>query len=190
MRSTFLLIGAALLTGCASTPRHDPTSPVVMDPLVEAQQALASGNLRQAETLLGSAPAELGAGDTRSQVRVLLLSELALQHGDDAEAVRIAEMVRTVNPDDPRAAELLGKVALGQGRFNDAAPLFESARIFYTLDDDSQRASDLLQLANGLAAYGEGRVSEARRNWSRIQDPALRAQFEQAYASVVDAASE
>ena len=97
--------------------------------------------------------------------------------------------MRTVNPDSPRAAELLGKLTLGHGRFKCAAPMFESARIFYTLDDDRQRAADLLQLTNGLVAYSEGDVSEARRNWIRIQDPALRAQFEQAYASVVDAES-
>ena len=177
-----------MLAGCASTPKHDPT-PVVVNPLIEAQQALASGDLRQAESYLGSAPARLEDGDIRSRVRVLLLAELALRRGEDANAARLAEMVRSVNADDPQAAELLGKVAISQGRFTDAAQMFESARALYTLDDDRQRASDLLWLTHGLAAYGEGNVSEARRNWGRIQSPALRAQFERAYASVVEAES-
>lgn len=186
--SVFVLGLATLLTGCASAPRQSLT-PVVVDPIIEAQQALANGNLQQADTILGSAPTRLEDRDPQERTRVLLLAELALRRDEGVEAMRLAELVRSVDPDHPQAAEILGKVDLIQGRFTDAAHMFESAGIFYTLDNDRQRASDLLRLANGLAAYSEGDVAQARASWNSVQSPALRAQFEHAYSSVVGAQS-
>ncbi len=179
-----ILIGSALLAGCASVPTNTGTT-LSVDPLIEAKNAIVTGDLKRAEGALRPAPSSVGATDARSQARALLLAELALRRGNDAEARRFAAMVHEVAPNDHNASEILGKIALRGGRFGEARQLFESARVFATRNSDCVRACDLLHITAGLAAYAAGNITEARAEWAQVRNTTMRGSFGRAYASVV-----
>jgi hypothetical protein len=77
---------------------------------------------------------------------------------------------------DSRAAEVLGKFALTEGRFGAAERHFEDAGEAALEDGFAQRRrlDDLLHLVRGFRAYERGALDDAQQFWAAIADPAMR----------------
>lgn len=61
-----------------------------------------------------------------------------------------------------------------QGDFAQASRDFTEAMNTYTRESDAARAADLLALARGFEAYGQGRLAAADERWAGIADDQLR----------------
>jgi TolA-binding protein len=185
MRTLSLLLGAASLIGCAS-PQQTFTELIVHDPLLTVHSAIAAGNLRAARSELIAIEVDQ-LNENRSQVKTLLLSELALQNGDVVKATELALPIYSSDSSQPQAAELLGKAHLQAGRFDHALQYFGTAQGNYSLHSDKTRVSDLSHLTHALQAYGDGDFAGAQRHWSAITDRALMQQVEDKFAVVINA---
>jgi len=180
-----LLLGAASLIGCAP-PQQTFTEQIVHDPLLTVHSAIASGNLRAARSELIAIEVDR-VDETRSQVKTLLLAELALKHGDVVNATELALSIYSADPSHPQAAELLGKAHMQAGRFVHALQYFGTAKGNYSLHLDKTRVSDLSHLTHALQAYGDGDFAGAQRHWSAITDRSLMQQVEDKFAVVINA---
>jgi len=87
---------------------------------------------------------------------------------------------------DARAAEVLGKFALSEGRFGAAEGHFEDALEDAFDDEQLARLDDLGRLAGGFRAYERGALAEAERLWSAIREPSVRSALAQARTPVRD----
>lgn len=117
----------------ASTPRVETTAQrfqalvrkqrATTSPVVEAQAALAAGNLSAAEDILVSYLAK----HPKNTVAYFLLGEIAARRETWDEAVEILEQVIRLDANTPGAYEKLGVAALHAGRFTRALEALQRA---------------------------------------------------------------
>jgi len=74
----------------------------VIEVLLQAERALAAGLVDQAERLYRQAL----AADPRNSIAVVGLARVALEHADDAEALRLAWRALAIDPENAAASRL------------------------------------------------------------------------------------
>jgi uncharacterized protein HemY len=79
----------------------------VIERLLAAEQALAEGQLDQAERLFR----QVAEADERNAIAVVGLAEVALARGDTTAAEALATRALVIDPDDAAAARLLAPVS-------------------------------------------------------------------------------
>ena len=176
MKHVYLIavLAVGLLIGC-SNQRH------YSEQLTRAHECLQEGEVDRAERHLTRAD-EIAADHTTtvkpSVDATLLQAEIRLTQRRLTESQELASSVTVrVDVDYPtiaRAEEILGKIALHEGRFTEAQQHFLTADRNYDDDLDRERISNLMKLTRGLAAYSDGDIEVARRYWQSIPDAELR----------------
>ena len=156
---------AAALTGCKSAPIAAYNQEITL-----AHKALVDGEPEEARQRVLQAKEIADGTDIDTTSAQLLLAETKLKSGKPVEAVGTVQEVLKDNPRNPRANEILGKACIQDGQFARAEEHLRKAKAEYPDDADRQRVEDLLSLARGLVAYGEGDLAVARKYWGSIRD--------------------
>ena len=160
---------AAALTGCKSAPIAAYNQEIVL-----AHKALIDGEAEEARQRVLQAKQIADGTDINTTSAQLLLAETKLKSGKPVEAVGIVQEVLKDDPRNPRANEILGKACIQDGQFARAEEHLRKAKAEYPEAADRGRVDDLMSLARGLAAYGEGDLAVARKYWAGIRDANLR----------------
>lgn len=175
MQKLFLIAacaGIALLGGCKAQSQYNLELDNAQVALEGRFPDLAARHLDKAGRI--AAKRRMGRRDKP----VLLRAEVLVQKGDYDGARSLAETIahRNVHGTHRRgqAEELLGKIAIRQGRFADARRHLANADRSYKADADKQRAADLDKLVLGLQAYGRGRTQLAQNHWRSISNVRMR----------------
>jgi len=160
---TACVLATGLLVGCASVASH----PTVNEADAREQRRMARN---------------LEPGERDRIADELRAAELRYASGDTDGAVGTVIEIHDATG-DPRAAEVLGKFALSEGRFGAAERHFEDARQVARSDRQKERLEDLLRLAGGFRAYERGALAEAQQRWAAIRDPDVRSALARARAT-------
>jgi len=164
-----LLPVVVVAAGCASLAQKRYTKE-----LLGAQRAIGAGQVGEAYSRLQAANKAAAAGHLDATPIQLLVAELRLVQGNSAEARDIAETVLAQNQRNPQANELVAKVLLKQGAFDEAEQHLVTAQLEYGTLGERQRVEDLLNLTRGLRAYSQGDTLAARKYWATIENTQLR----------------
>jgi len=132
----------------------------VIEPLLEAERAMDFGMFDRAERLYRS----VADGDPKNSIAVVGLARVALERGDDDEALRLAGRAVAIDPENPAARRLVfrleeiraarGEAAAARGEA--AAARGDGAGV--RDEGDAAKADDG---ADGDAARGEGDAAKA-----------------------------
>ena len=150
------VLATGLLAGCAS--------------------AVSPGDVEHSETRAQERMARtLHPGERDRVADELRAAELRYAAGERDDATWTVTELHDLTGDS-RAAEVLGKFALTEGRFGAAERHFEDAGEAAFEDDFAQRRrlDDLLHLVRGFRAYERGALEDAQQFWAAIADPAMR----------------
>jgi Tfp pilus assembly protein PilF len=79
----------------------------VIEVLLQAERALTSGLVDQAERLYQQA----AAADPHNSIAVVGLARVALEHADDARALQLAWRAQAIDPENVAAARLAARMA-------------------------------------------------------------------------------
>ena len=166
---TGLALTVATLSGCGSSG-----SATADGLLAGAHASLEEDDTASAREWLASAKTVLTTARETKEYDLLAV-ELEVRSGRAERAMPTIERLLATYPRDPRVHEVAGKAWLMQGDFAQAGRDFGTAMNAYTDEADAARAADLLALARGFEAYGQGRLSAAEERWAGIADDELRA---------------
>jgi tetratricopeptide (TPR) repeat protein len=102
-----------------------------------------------------------------------LYVEANINSGNLVEAHRRANELLTADSEDACANELMGKVFLKDGQYDEAEKYFVKAQAGYESEVDISRAQDLVSLSRYFSAYEQGNLRLADRYLREIRDPDL-----------------
>ena len=160
---------AAALTGCKSAPIAAYNQEITL-----AHKALTESEPEEARQRILQAKEIADGTDIDTTSAQLLLAETKLKSGKPIEAAGIVQEILKETPRHPRANEILGKACIQDGQFARAEEYLCKAKAAYAEAADRRRVEDLMSLARGLAAYGEGDLAVARKYWASIRSANLR----------------
>ncbi len=174
MKRTAIIVAlamAGMLMGCQDQ-EYDVQIRQAHEALVTGFPELADHHLEKAEAL---------ADDSRVGSTVdgeLLRAELKLQQGHFEAATQLAGQVAAKSSPGSinmaRANEILGKVAIRQGKLDAATEYLTRAQKSFMSPADQYRLKDLLNIVNGLSAYSQGRTRLAQKHWDKITNEQLK----------------
>ena len=156
-------------SGCASDMvrvDYDKRIKTAFGQLQHGEPLLALDNLQAAETI--------GQENDYNQTEIKhLLVETQLSLGNNTEAHNQAKKLLDTDPQDAYANELMGKVFLKNGQYDEAENYVIRAEKAYKADVDISRAHDLVALSRYFSAYEQGNPRLAERYLREIQNPDL-----------------
>jgi len=127
--------------------------------LAEVGRAIAAGRLDQARAMLGTAMAAGAKGEPVDR----LLADLAMAHGDDAQALAMYRQLLTAHPDEALLLERAGIASLRLGLLPEATVLLDRAT---RQPNAGWRAWN----GRGVAADRQGRWDEADAAYARATE--------------------
>ncbi|GAA4007436.1 tetratricopeptide repeat protein [Sphingomonas humi] len=117
---------------------------------------------------MGGGKSHFGGMAENSNVGIATRAQLALQQGDTASAISLAERAVEKSPDDAAFRALLGNAYLAAGRFRSAEAAFADALAMYP-----NQVGVPLKLALAQAAQGRGEAAAATIDtYSQVISPA------------------